>query len=82
MGLGDAKLMLGIGWMLGLFMGLAAIILAFWIGAIISLCIMFIYRKKINMKTEIPFAPFLILGTLIAFLFSLDVFSLASLFRF
>jgi len=82
MGLGDAKLMLGIGWMLGASLGLASIILAFWIGAVVSLSIMFISRQKITMKTEIPFAPFLILSTLIVFLFNLDIFSLASLFQF
>ena len=81
MGLGDAKLMLGIGWMLGLSIGLASIILAFWIGAIVSLSIMFFTLKKISMKTEIPFAPFLIIGALIAFLFSLNIFSLASLYE-
>lgn len=82
MGLGDAKLMLGIGWMLGIYIGIAAIILAFWIGAVIGIIIMIISRKKVSMKTEIPFAPFLIIGTLIAFLFNLDFFALASLFQF
>ncbi len=82
MGLGDAKLILGIGWMLGPMLALSAIILSFWIGAIISLLFLYFSRKKIGMKTEIPFAPFLILGTLIAFLFNLDVISLASLFSF
>lgn len=82
MGLGDAKLMLGIGWMLGIYQGLAAIILAFWIGSIISLAYMYISRKKINMKTEIPFAPFLILSLLIVFLFNINIFSLSALFRF
>ncbi|MEI7688599.1 MAG: prepilin peptidase [Candidatus Nomurabacteria bacterium] len=82
MGLGDAKLMLGIGWILGIYQGLAAIILAFWIGSIISLTFMYISKKKINMKTEIPFAPFLILSLLIVFLFNINVFSLSALFRF
>jgi len=48
MGLGDAKLMLGIGWILGIYQGLAAIILAFWIGSIVSLTFMYISKKKIN----------------------------------
>lgn len=82
MGLGDAKLMLGIGWVLGIYQGLAAIILAFWIGSIISLTFMFISKNKINMKTEIPFAPFLILGFLIVFLLNLNIFSLSLLLRF
>jgi prepilin signal peptidase PulO-like enzyme (type II secretory pathway) len=33
------------------------------------------------MKTEIPFAPFLIISTLITFLFNLDIFSLVNLFN-
>lgn len=82
MGLGDAKLMLGLGWILGIYMGLASMILAFWIGAIVSLFIMFFFKMKVNMKTEIPFAPFLIISAFIVFLFSIDVFTLATLFHF
>jgi len=80
MGLGDGKLILGIGWLLGIYQGLCAIIIAFWIGAIVSLFIMLLSKKKINMKTEVPFAPFLIISTFVTFLFGLNVFSLSSLF--
>jgi len=80
MGLGDAKLMLGIGWMLGVYQGLASVVLSFWIGAIISLFIMFFVNKKINMKTEIPFAPFLIISFFVIFLFNMNIFTLASIF--
>lgn len=82
MGLGDAKLMLGVGWMLGVYLGLSAVVLSFWIGSIISLGVMFLSKGKLNMKTEIPFAPFLIIGAFIAFLFNLDIFSLSSFFHF
>ncbi len=82
MGLGDAKLMLGIGWMLGLSLGFASMILSFWIGSIVSLFIILFSRSKISMKTEVPFAPFLIISTLIVFLFSLDILTLASIFQF
>ncbi len=82
MGLGDAKLMLGIGWMLGFSVGLSSIVISFWVGAIVSLIFMLISRSKINMKTEIPFAPFLILSTFFVFLFSLDILTLSSLFQF
>ncbi len=89
MGLGDSKIILGIGWMLGPSVAFAALVLSFWIGAIISLLIMFFPYKlfnkkiiKIGMKTEIPFAPFLVIGSLIAFLFSLNITSLINLFHF
>lgn len=81
MGLGDAKLMLGIGWMLGLLAGVATIMLSFWIGSVISLAVILFSHKKIDMKTEIPFAPFLIISTLIVFLYNLDIYSLVALFH-
>lgn len=80
MGLGDGKLVLGIGWMLGLSAGIAMTILSFWIGTVISLTAMFLSRNKMNMKSEIPFAPFLIISALIVFVFNLDIFSLIRLF--
>lgn len=75
MGLGDAKLALGLGWFLGLMEGLVAIVLAFWIGAIFGLSLLLIgklsefsiFRRKMTMKSELPFAPFLILGLFIVF---------------
>lgn len=82
MGLGDAKLILGIGWMLGPLAGLAAVMLSFWIGTLVSVGILLFSYKKIHMKTEIPFAPFLILSTMLVFFFNLDVFSFANLFKF
>jgi leader peptidase (prepilin peptidase)/N-methyltransferase len=81
MGLGDAKLMLGIGWMLGPALGLAAVTLSFWIGSIVSLLIMLFSHKKMSMKTEIPFAPFLIISTLIVFVLEIDMFTLVWLFH-
>jgi len=83
MGLGDAKLMLGLGWMLGPVLSLPSVILSFWIGAVVSLFVMFLSKKKkINMKTEIPFAPFLIIGAFIVFLFNIDIVALSGLFHF
>jgi prepilin signal peptidase PulO-like enzyme (type II secretory pathway) len=34
------------------------------------------------MKTEIPFAPFLVFGAFIAFIFEMTIFSLTELFIF
>ena len=82
MGLGDGKLILGIGWMLGLSQGVFSIILSFWIGTIVSLLLMLISKKKMNMKTEIPFAPFLIISTFVTFILSLDINFLMKIFTF
>jgi len=82
MGLGDGKLIFGIGWLLGISAGVFALILSFWVGTIVSLLLMAVYRKKVNMKTEIPFAPFLIVSTFVTFLLSLDVSSLIKIFTF
>lgn len=79
MGLGDGKLILGIGWLLGLKFGLLALILSFWIGSIVGILILlFNRRNKFTAKTEIPFAPFLIVGMLIVFLYNIDIFTLVS----
>jgi len=73
MGLGDAKLAIGLGWLLGLSRALSGVVVAFWIGAIVGLSLV-IFSKKHRMKSEIPFAPYLILGALLAFLFELRLF--------
>jgi leader peptidase (prepilin peptidase)/N-methyltransferase len=76
MGLGDAKLVLGIGWVLGLVPGISAIILAFWIGAIISLVWMYVVVKKFKARYEIPFGPYLILGMYLVLFFGIKVIEL------
>jgi prepilin signal peptidase PulO-like enzyme (type II secretory pathway) len=77
-GLGDGKLVFGFGGFLGLVHGASAIILGFWVGAVIAIFIMLIDRLRksdsnITMKTEIPFGPFLIAGFLIVYFLGLDV---------
>jgi len=73
MGLGDAKLALGVGWLLGLAGALSGLVIAFWTGAIIGLFLI-ILKKGYGMKSEIPFAPYLVLGAFLAFIFSLNLF--------
>ena len=67
MGFGDAKLALGIGFLLGPAKGTTAFLLSFWLGSIIGISLLFLAKKKYNMKSKIAFGPFLILGTFIAF---------------
>jgi len=81
-GLGDGKLVVGIGWFLGIIGGLSALVISFWIGAIVGILILLISRLKqrsrnITMKTEIPFAPFLIIGTILEFFYQFDVMGLS-----
>lgn len=74
MGLGDSKLTLGIGWVLGLGAGISALVLAFWIGAIISVFWMMVVFKKFKTRYEIPFGPYLILGMYLVLFFKIQIF--------
>jgi prepilin signal peptidase PulO-like enzyme (type II secretory pathway) len=76
MGLGDAKLMLGIGWFLGIGAGINALILSFWIAAAVSLAWMAVRHGKFKRGAEIPFGPYLILGMYLVLLFGFKVIDL------
>lgn len=75
MGLGDAKLAVGLGWVLGLSRALSGFVLSFWIGAVVGIALL-VFSKKHGMKSEIPFAPYLVLGSFLAFIFELHLFLL------
>ena len=71
MGLGDAKL----AFLMGLFLGspniLSALFLAFLIGAIIGLGLVALGKK--NLKSQVPFGPFLVVGTFIALFWGKEI---------
>lgn len=80
-GLGDGKLAWGIGWFLGATLGASAVMLGFWTGAAWALFFMAYQRitKKfsgaaLSMQSEIPFGPFLILGTVIVYFTQVNFF--------
>jgi len=78
MGLGDAKLALSVGWILGLSQGISAILLSFWVGTLIMLPIMafqkILHRKNgLGLRSEIPFGPFILLGFLLSLLMHIDL---------
>ena len=75
MGLGDAKLALGLGFLLGFAGTLSATVIAFWSGALIGVLLVLI-RKVSGMKSEIPFAPFLVFGAFLVFVFGLNLFAI------
>ncbi len=64
MGFGDVKLMLGIGWLVGLTAGFTVLVLSFWIGGIVGLFLLALTRTY-GMKSQIPFGPFIVLALFI-----------------
>lgn len=85
MGLGDGKLMCVIGFFLGLNYGLSAFLLSFWVGAIVGVALLLSARaqkggRQVTMKSEVPFGPFLVLGSAIAYFFNVTFYSLVLFF--
>ncbi len=92
-GLGDAKLALPLAFVLGPWATFSFIILSFWIGAGVSVLLLLLqrllkrgqhrlskYGVTITMKSEVPFAPFLVLSFLTVALWHVDVLSLIGTF--
>ncbi|PJC51791.1 MAG: hypothetical protein CO031_00835 [Candidatus Nealsonbacteria bacterium CG_4_9_14_0_2_um_filter_37_38] len=67
LGFGDVKLAFFMGLFLGFPNILAALFLAFLIGAIIGLELIILGKKKLS--SEVPFGPFLVTGTFLALFF-------------
>lgn len=90
-GYGDAKLAIPLGIMVGTFGAFSMIVLAFWIGATISLFLIayLAWRRRgqarlpntlkpLTIKSEVPFAPFLIAGFWLVFIYHVAVLELVS----
>ena len=88
-GLGDAKLAFPLGLMLHYMEAFSFIVLSFWIGACISIAVLLIQRAlysgkhrlpifsvPLTMKSEVPFAPFMIAAFVLVFLQHVNVLSL------
>ena len=73
MGWSDGALELALGWMLGFTAGLTALLSAFCAGALVGIG-MLIASKRFTMKSELPLAPFLILGAALAHFAHVDLF--------
>ncbi len=78
MGLGDAKLIVGLGFFLGYPIALSMPILAFWLGTIPAILLL-LFRKGITMKSEIPFGPFLALATFLLYVYPIDILQLQTI---
>jgi len=79
MGWADSVLELSLGAFLGLSAGATALMLAFWSGAIVGILLLILPRIfsrlhffRYTIKSEMPFAPFLVLGAALAYFFHVD----------
>jgi prepilin signal peptidase PulO-like enzyme (type II secretory pathway) len=93
MGLGDAKLAFPLGMMVGFPAVYTMIVIAFVVGAVVSVCLLLVQRflvrgktallyfgSALTIKSEIPFAPFLIIGFLFTHFFHADIFEITRTF--
>ena len=80
LGFGDAKLVFVLGLLLGWQQGIVALCLAFWLGAIVGLGMIAISRagklikntRRYTIKSEIPFAPFLLIGVWLSIILQIN----------
>ena len=85
-GFGDAKLAIPLGFLAGAPGVFSLVVLSFWIGAIVSIVLLGIqyiakrgqihlrfFGTPLKMGSEVPFAPFLIVGFLLSYFFGVDV---------
>lgn len=89
MGLGDAKLMFPLGVMAGFMGAVSTVVFSFWIGAVVSLTLIGIQKilrkgktrlsflgTPLTIKSEVPFAPFLIIAFLAVHFFHVELLSI------
>lgn len=79
-GFGDVLIYIGVGYMAGFIFGLSIFFISVWLGAIVSLLLILVYPKKYNRKTAIPFAPFILISTILVAVFQIDILGLIQLF--
>lgn len=86
MGWGDGFFELSLGWMLGLVAGFSALLFSIWIGALVGVMLVLwaqlpsLRKRGFTMKSELPFAPFLAIGTLLVYFFHVSLFSTFTFF--
>ncbi len=91
LGLGDAKLAFPLGLLLPPAATFSFLVLSFWLGAVISLAVIawqYLRRRgqphlrflaqPLTIKSEVPFAPFLVLGFMCVYFWSIDALQLVS----
>lgn len=94
-GFGDVKLAFPLGVLVGISGVFSMLVLSFWVGALVSVLLLgFVYivkrgkhhlrfpRIPITMKSEIPFAPFLIAGFLLVYVFHANILTITEVLFF
>lgn len=92
-GFGDAKLALPLGVLAGVSGVFSMVVFSFWIGAVVSVALLGMVRllkkgktrlrfsaRPITIKSEVPFAPFLIAGFVLVHFFHADTFNVIYVF--
>jgi leader peptidase (prepilin peptidase) / N-methyltransferase len=74
MGMGDVYIAPLYGLLLGWPRGMVALVLSFWIGAVVGIIAILIFGR--TRKSTLPFAPFMVLGMVIALLYGQEIWSL------
>lgn len=77
MGLADSPLVFGLALCAGSY-ALMGFLLSFWTGALVGIVLLAWPRAGATMKSEVPFAPFLALGFLLAYFTQWDPFSITA----
>ena len=78
-GFGDVKIILAIGWLLGLVSGIFAVVISFWIAAVCVALSWMVHIMRGNtmggnyMKLAIPFGPFLIVSLYVMLFFGQQI---------
>ncbi|MEK7121030.1 MAG: prepilin peptidase [Patescibacteria group bacterium] len=85
-GFGDVKIILALGLFFNPAIAVSGVFLSFWIGALYSVFALLSQKvglnlggKKLTIKSEVPFVPFMFLGFLLAFWFGFDFLSINAL---
>lgn len=86
-GLGDAKLVFGLAWLVGLPGLFSLLVWSFWLGALVGLIMILLSTNRfwsrqfpklgrVKMKSEVPFAPFLVASFVLVYFFKVDILNL------
>lgn len=78
-GMGDVFIYAAFGFIFGLPIGSTMFFYSVWLGAVVSLMLVIMYKREYSLKSEIPFTPFIIIGGLLAFYTHSDILGLYSL---